>query len=92
MIARVVNYKPQKTMGCNYLLHTGGGGWSYFKNTYELLNLRARKFSLINQLHIFQCMGKIFPHKISYPYIERDYFFYSVLKFMSSDLRVRKSF
>ena len=31
-----------------------------FKNTYELLNLRAFKFSLVNKIHIFQCMGKIF--------------------------------
>ena len=34
-----------------------GGG---FKNTYELLNLRALKFSLVNKIHIFQCMGMIF--------------------------------
>ena len=31
-----------------------------FKNTYELLNLRALKISLVNKIHIFQCMGKIF--------------------------------
>ena len=31
-----------------------------FKNTYELLNLRALQFSLVNKIHIFQCMGKIF--------------------------------
>ena len=31
-----------------------------FKNTFELLNLRALKFSLVNKIHIFQCMGKIF--------------------------------
>ena len=30
-----------------------------FKNTYELLNLRALKFSPVNEIHIFQCMGKI---------------------------------
>ena len=39
--------------------------WHYepggrFKNTYELLNLRALKFSYVNKIHIFQCMGKIF--------------------------------
>ena len=39
---------------CNICL----GGVS--KNTYELLNLRALKFSLANKIHIFQCMGKIF--------------------------------
>ena len=31
-----------------------------FKNTYELLNLRALKFSPVNKIYIFQCMGKIF--------------------------------
>ena len=31
-----------------------------FKNTYELLNLRALKFSPVNKIRIFQCMGKIF--------------------------------
>ena len=34
--------------------------WGRFKNTYELLNLRALKFSHLNKIHIFQCMGKIF--------------------------------
>ena len=49
-----------------------------FKNTFELLNLRAIKFTHVNKIHLFQCMGKIFvygiskvrfeiPHKISYP-------------------------
>ena len=36
----------------------GSGG--HFKNTYELLNLTALKFSPVNKIHIFQCMGKIF--------------------------------
>ena len=31
-----------------------------FKNNYELLNLRALKFSYVNKIPIFQCMGKIF--------------------------------
>ena len=31
-----------------------------FKNTYGLLNLRALKFSPVNKIHIFQCMGVIF--------------------------------
>ena len=31
-----------------------------FKNTCELLNLRALKFSPVNKIHIFHCMGKIF--------------------------------
>ena len=39
-----------------WLLGPGGR----FKNTYELLNVRALKFSPVNRIHIFQCMGKIF--------------------------------
>ena len=31
-----------------------------FTNSYELLNLRAHTFSLVNKTYIFQCMGKIF--------------------------------
>ena len=31
-----------------------------FKNTYELLNLRALKFSPVKKIHVFQCIGKIF--------------------------------
>ena len=34
--------------------------WGHFKNTYELLSLRALKFSLVNKIYIFHCMGKIF--------------------------------
>ena len=30
------------------------------QNSFELLNLRALKFSPVNKMHIFQCMGKIF--------------------------------
>ena len=32
----------------------------FLKNTYELLNQRVLKFSYVNKIHIFQCMGKIF--------------------------------
>ena len=49
-----------------------------FKNVYELLDIRALKFSTVNEIYIFQCIGKIFcviPHKISCPYIERDTFY-----------------
>ena len=35
----------------------GGGG---LQNTYELLNQRALKYSPVNKVHIFQCMGMIF--------------------------------
>ena len=40
---------------------TGNDEWSggRFKNTYELLNLRALKISKLHINHIFQCMGKI---------------------------------
>ena len=31
-----------------------------FIQAYELLNPRALKFSPVNKMHIFQCMGKIF--------------------------------
>ena len=33
---------------------------AFLKNAYELLNLRALKFSVLNELHIFHCMSKIF--------------------------------
>ena len=36
---------------------TSGG---HFKNAYELVNLRACKFSSLHTNRIFQCMGKIF--------------------------------
>ena len=53
-------------------------------NDKSLLNRRALEFSPVNNIYIFQCMGKIFcveiPHKISYPYIER-YYFYTTMKF-----------
>ena len=45
-------------------VHTQHYGYRWpggrFKNTYELLNLRALKFSPVNKSHIFQCLGKIF--------------------------------
>ena len=40
-----------------YWIRAQGG---HFKNTYELLNLRALKFSPVNKIRIFQCMGMIF--------------------------------
>ena len=36
------------------------GAWGVFQNTYELLDLRALKYSPVNKIHIFQFMGKIF--------------------------------
>ena len=77
---------PDNTMeSIAYIINSQGPG-GRFKNTYELLNLRALKISPVNKIHIFQCMGKIFcvefeiPHKISYSYIER-YDFYTILEF-----------
>ena len=34
--------------------------WGYFKNTYELLNPRALKISMLYKNRIFECMGRIF--------------------------------
>ena len=41
----------------------GGVGYvgrGVFKNAYKFLNLRAPKFSPVNEIYIFKCMGKIF--------------------------------
>ena len=43
---------------CNSAFWPVSGG--RFKNTYGLLNLRALKFSPVNKIYIFQCIGKIF--------------------------------
>ena len=66
-------------------LHSSGG---HFKNTNELLNLRALVISTLHKYYIFQCMGKIFCvefqrcplkfHTISHPYIERCVFYWDV--------------
>ena len=40
------------------IVHNNPGG--RFKNTFELLNIRALIFSVVNKIHILQCMGKIF--------------------------------
>ena len=70
-----------------------------FKNTYELLNLRALNFSPVNKVHIFQCMRKLFcvefqrcPLKFHTKYLThtlKDMFLYSTeisraLRFKSS--------
>ena len=34
--------------------------WGRFKKAYELVNLGIFKSSLLNKIHIFQCMGEIF--------------------------------
>ena len=51
---KIYLYLPGK--GGHLDVRWGGG----FKNTYELLKLRALKFSYMNKIHIFQCIGKIF--------------------------------
>ena len=53
----IVKYSAEQSY--NTVCHFGGPG-GRFKNTYELLTLRALKFSYANKIHIFQCMGKIF--------------------------------
>ena len=45
-----------KTVVMSWVMCTGGR----FKEAYELLNLRALKFSMLYEMYIFQCMGKIF--------------------------------
>ena len=52
-----------------------------FKNTYELLNLRALNFS--PKIHIFQCMDKIFCVEFQRVHTLKDtmYNFYRILKF-----------
>ena len=53
------NEITENTMDCKYsYMHQWTGG--RFKKAYELLNLRALKFSPLNKIHIFECMGKIF--------------------------------
>ena len=65
-----------------------------FKNTYELLNLKALKISKLHKNHIFQCMGKIFcvefqrvPLKFHTKYLThtlKDVDFIHIWKFKSS--------
>ena len=42
------------------VLGSRGEGRGRFKNTYGLFNIKALKFSPVNKIQIFQCMGKIF--------------------------------
>ena len=76
----------------HHISKTGPGG--RFKNTYELLNLRALKISKLHKNHIFQCMGKIFcvefqrvPLKFHTKYLThtlKDVDFIHIWKFKSS--------
>ena len=81
---------PQSMVVLKDMDKTGGR----FKNTYELLNLRALKISKLHKNHIFQCMGKIFcvefqrvPLKFHTKYLThtlKDVDFIHIWKFKSS--------
>ena len=57
ILSHCVNYPAEVMHGSSWHIWGGGGR---FKNTYELLNLRALELSSVNKIHIFQCMYKIF--------------------------------
>ena len=73
--------------------HTCGHWRGRFINTYELLSLRALKFSPVDTIYIFQCTGKIFcvefqryPLKFHAKYLThtlKDIIFIQHLKFCS---------
>ena len=48
------------TIRCHQMAHNHNISWGLFKNTYELLNLRALKIRLCIKNRIFQCKGRIF--------------------------------
>ena len=88
-----------KCIGPQTFIHQGGR----FKNTCELLNLRALKSSPVNKICIFQCMDKIFcvefqryPLKFHTKYLThrlKDIFFHATLKFLELlDLRAYMHF
>ena len=84
--------RPTKNSEDRIATMFGPGG--RFKNTYELLNVRALKISKLHKNHIFQCMGKIFcvefqrvPLKFHTKYLThtlKDVDFIHILKFKSS--------
>ena len=51
-----IMYDNETVLLCDTAPRPGGR----FKNTYELLNPRALKISMLYKNRIFQCMGKIF--------------------------------
>ena len=95
-------YKIYDYILCNRLMkwyspdheQAGAQPGGRFKNTYELLNLRALKISKLHKNHIFQCMGKIFcvefqrvPLKFHTKYLthtSKDVDFIHIWKFKSS--------
>ena len=71
--------------------------WWCFKNTYELLNLAARKFSRINKLHTFQCMCTVFGVKFQFhtkylAHTLKETIFIEYWKFKSSQIYESKAF
>ena len=46
--------------GGGHTANTGLGSGGHFKKAYQLLNLRALKFSRVNKMPVFQCISKIF--------------------------------
>ena len=89
---RYFKVSPSLQMMLFYFQFASSGG--RFKNTYELLNLRALKISKLHKNHIFQCMGKIFcvefqrvPLKFHTKYLThtlKDVDFIHIWKFKSS--------
>ena len=59
-------------------------GFKGFKNTYELLNLRALTFSPVNKILIFQCMGRIFCVEFQRHHTLKDMIFIQHWNFKSS--------
>ena len=56
------------------------------QNTYELVNLGSREISLINKLHIFQCICKIFCVEPSYTHTFKDTILIQYRKCKSSQM------
>ena len=87
-------FLPMSSTRLSYLTVTFEAPGGRFKNTYELLNLRALKISKLHKNHIFQCMGKVFcvefqrvPLKFHTKYLThtlKDVDFIHIWKFKSS--------
>ena len=56
----LVNTCPADIITPSFAKSLTGPAGGHFNNGYELLNLRALKFSTANEIHIFRCMGKTF--------------------------------
>ena len=99
ILTNIRNWCNVWNTGVDLFMCLGG----YLKNIYEPINLRALKFSLVNKLRIFQCMGKIFcgefqrvPLKFHTKYLTHtlnNTFFYTMLIFSELlDLRAHTHF